>query len=149
MRRGWRRCDAFERGYPYSVAYPIMIESEIASIAEIIPDGQNTADYLANFSRCSMVLLAYEPQAYRNSASGVFVEAASFGKPIVVPDGTWMAQQIAIGRGAGTTFKEPKSESIVAALLKAVAASNALALRLARSPRRYERGIPRKHTSNG
>ena len=42
-----------------------VIESEIASMAEIIPAGQHTADYLANFSRCTVVLLAYEPRIYR------------------------------------------------------------------------------------
>lgn len=99
------------------------LESGIASLAEIIPAGQDTADYLANFSRCTIVLLAYEPQVV---TSGVFVEAASFGKPVVVPGGTWMAQQIVNGRGAGTIFKEPRTEPIVAALLEALTASERL-----------------------
>jgi hypothetical protein len=103
-----------------------LLESGIASFAEILPAEQDTADYLTNFSRCSVVLLAYEQQAYRSIASGVFVEAASFGKPVVVPGGTWMAQQIIAGRGVGRIFDEPKTESIVAALLEALTASERL-----------------------
>ena len=102
------------------------LESRIASLAEILPAYQDTADYLANFSRCTVVLLAYEPQAYRNTTSGVFVEAASFGKPVVVPGGTWMVQQIIAGCGVGTIFKDSKTESIVAALLEALTASERL-----------------------
>ena len=105
-----------------SAAFAV-IESEIASMAEIIPAGQPTADYLANFSRCTVVLLAYEPQFYRSLTSGVFVEAASFGRPVVVPGDTWMAQQVIAGRGIGTIFKEPTTELIVAAVLEAVTAS--------------------------
>ncbi len=103
-----------------------VLESGIASLAEILLAEQDTADYLANFSRCTVVLLAYEPQAYRNITSGVFVEAASFGKPVVVPRGTWMEQQIIAGCGVGTIFEEPKTESIVAALLEALTASQSL-----------------------
>ncbi len=94
--------------------------SEVASLAEILPAEQDTADYLANFSRCTVVLLAYEPQAYMNITSGVFVEAASFGKPVVVPRGTWMAQQIEAGRAVGTIFEETGAGSIAAAILEAL-----------------------------
>jgi len=33
----------------------------------------------------------------------------------VVPDKTWMADQLAAGRGAGVTFKDHAAESIAAA----------------------------------
>ena len=105
---------------------PTVLKSEIASLAEIIPAGQPTADYLANFSRCTVVLLAYEPRIYRTNTSGVFVEAASFGRPVVVPGDTWMAQQIIAGRGIGTIFKEPRTELIAAAVLEAITASERL-----------------------
>jgi len=87
---------------------------------QILPPQQDTADYLANFSSCTIVLLAYEPQAYAGVPSGVFVEAASFGKPVVAPAGTWMAEQIAAGYGVGTTFEEPSPESVAGAVLKAL-----------------------------
>ena len=103
-----------------------VLESEIASLSEILSVEQDTADYLANFSRCTVVLLAYEPQAYTNITSGVFVEAASLGKPVVVPRGTWMAQQMIAGCGVGTIFEEPEAESVAAALLEALTASDYL-----------------------
>ena len=99
---------------------------QIASLAEILPEEQEPADYLANFSKCTVVLLAYEPQAYAIMTSGVFVEAASFGKPVVVPGGTWMARQIIEGRGAGAIFEEPDAQTVVAALLEALRSSERL-----------------------
>jgi hypothetical protein len=61
--------------------------------------------------------LAYEPQAYTSGASGVFVEAAGLGKPVVVPSGTWMAQQIEAGFAVGMTFEESSADSVTKALL--------------------------------
>jgi len=96
------------------------LESEMTSQAEMLPAEQDTADYLANFSKCTVVLLGYEKRPYGKLTSGVFVEAASFGKPVVVPNGTWMAQQIATGCGVGTIFEEPSPNSVAAALLQAL-----------------------------
>ena len=97
------------------------LESQCASLARILPEEQDAADYLANFSKCAVVVLAYEAQPYTAGSSGVFIEAASFGKVAVVPHGTWISQQIADGCGAGTTFTEPKAESVAAALVQAIA----------------------------
>ena len=100
--------------------------SQIASLAEILPEEQQPDDYLANFSKCTVVLLAYEPQAYASNTSGVFVEAASFGKPVVVPGGTWMERQMMEGRGAGTIFGKPDAKTVAAALLEALRNSKRL-----------------------
>ena len=102
------------------------LNSQVASLAEILPDEQEPDEYLANFSKCTVVLLAYEPEAYVHNTSGVFVEAATFAKPVVVPGGTWMARQIIEGRGAGTTFEKPDAKTVVAALLEALRNSNRL-----------------------
>jgi hypothetical protein len=98
-----------------------LLESQCASVARILPDEQDAADYLANFSKGAVIVLAYEAQPYTVGSSGVFVEAASFGKVVVVPHGTWMSEQIADGRGAGTTFAEPKAEALAAAISQAIA----------------------------
>lgn len=108
------------------------LSSQIASLAEMLPEEQPADDFLANFSKCTVVLLPYEPQAYAILTSGVFVEAASFGRPVVVPGGTWMARQIIEGRGAGTIFEEPDAKTVVAALLEALRNSERLGA-LARS----------------
>ncbi len=108
--------------------YRARLASKVASLpAEMLPAEQDATAYLANFSRCTVVLLAYDPRRYERLTSGVYVEAASFGKPVVVPAGTWMAQEIAAGRGAGTVFAEPNPASVSAALLHALNDADSLA----------------------
>lgn len=127
-----------------------VLDAEIAALAEILPAEQDAAEYLANFQRCTLVLLAYEPGTYTMLCSGVFVEAVSCGKPVVVPDGTSMAEQIALGRGVGTTFAESTLESVTAAVRQALGkaeslcgAASALAadVRAENSSRRYVENI--------
>ncbi len=122
------------------------LNPELATLAEILPAEQNTADYLANFRRCTVVLLPYEPGVYTTLTSGVYIEAVSCGKPVVVPGGTWMAEQIALGRGVGTVFGDSSLESLTSALQRALteaddlcAAASALASEVRRenSSRRY------------
>jgi len=122
------------------------LDSELASLAEILPAEQDTADYLASLRKCTLVLLPYEPEVYTTLSSGVFVEAVSCGKPVVVPGGTWMAQQIALGRGVGTLFEHSSLESITRALQQALSevdnlcvAASALAsvVRFENSSQRY------------
>jgi hypothetical protein len=93
------------------------IESEFASLVQVLPHELTADDYFAQLSRCTVVLLAYEPQAYTSGSSGVFVEAAGLGKPVVVPGGTWMAQQIEAGFAVGMTFEESSADSVTKALL--------------------------------
>ena len=47
------------------------------------------------------VLLPYDPAEYGNRASGIFAYAAAFGRPVIVPAGTWMAEQVERRRAAG------------------------------------------------
>jgi glycosyltransferase involved in cell wall biosynthesis len=98
------------------------LQTEMASQVEFVPEQHDTAEYFATISRSAVVLLAYEAQAYTVGSSGVFIEAASLGKVVVAPAATWMAEQMAAGRGVGTTFAESKAEPIVAALLQALGA---------------------------
>jgi hypothetical protein len=124
----------------------ISLESQLASFVDLLPAEQDTAEYFANISRSTIVLLAYEAQAYKISTSGVFVEAAGLGKVVVAPGATWMAEQMANGGGVGTTFSEPTADSVVTALLQALrdshrlgalACSLALHVRHANSSERY------------
>ena len=94
--------------------------SDIAASVEILPTEQDRDDYLANFSRCSVAVLAYQPDLYIKGTSGVFAEAVGLGKPVVVPAGTWMAQQLREGRGVGTVFAESTPSAIAAAVSEAL-----------------------------
>lgn len=91
--------------------------------AEILPSEMNTTDYLKNLERSTLVLLAYEAQPYRILTSGVFTEAASLGKPVIVPRGTWMAEKIEQGYGVGLSFEDTSPRSIADVILKSIRAS--------------------------
>jgi glycosyltransferase involved in cell wall biosynthesis len=77
-------------------------------------------EYLVSLCRSSLVLLAYAAKADILQPSGVFSEAASLGKPLVVPAGTWMADEIAAGRAVGTIFEESTAESVAASVVEAL-----------------------------
>lgn len=96
------------------------LKSRVASFVEVISAEQGVNEYLANLARCSMVWLAYEAQPYRALTSGVFTEAASLGKPVVVPRHTWMDEKIAEGYGVGVTFDDHATSSVAEALLDAL-----------------------------
>lgn len=76
-------------------------------------------DYNSLLLRSSLVLLPYQLLHYYAQTSGVLCEALAAGKPVVVPRGTWMAQQIE-GRGVGETFLPGDRESFVEATKKAM-----------------------------
>jgi glycosyltransferase involved in cell wall biosynthesis len=103
------------------------LDLEDSPFVEILPRELNTTDYFRNLARSTLVLLAYEAQPYRFLTSGVFTEAASLGRPVMVPDGTWMAEKIAQGYGVGMVFAEPSARSIADVILKALQASRQLA----------------------
>lgn len=103
------------------------LKRKAASSIEIISHEQSSADYFANLTHSSLVWLAYEAQPYKALTSGVFTEAASLGKPVIVPQGTWMAEKIAEGYGVGVTFSDSTVRTATEALLDAVRNSDQLA----------------------
>ena len=103
------------------------IDSQLGSLAEILPANQSPAEYLENFQRCTVVLLPYEAKPYETLCSGVFVEALSCGKPVVVPAGTLMADQVAAGSAAGMVFASPTVDSVADAVQRALGACETLA----------------------
>jgi glycosyltransferase involved in cell wall biosynthesis len=77
--------------------------------------------YRSLVGRADILLLPYDRTSYRNRPSAIFVEAASTGRPVVAPSGTWMADQIGSGRAAGVTYDGDDTHAIVAAILSAAA----------------------------
>jgi hypothetical protein len=71
--------------------------------------------------RSDILLLPYDGLAFQQRTSGVFAESVAFGKVAVAPKGTWMAEQIQAGRGAGTLFEDHSAISIATAVGEAVA----------------------------
>ena len=99
---------------------PEGLPADVSPVVEMLPNEQEPAEYLDNFRRASLVLLGYGGEGYRLATSGVFIEAASFGRPVVVPAGTTMADNLRRGIGVGTLFGEPTANSLAAALLRAL-----------------------------
>jgi hypothetical protein len=97
-----------------------LIDADIAPSVEVLPVEQSRDEYLANLLRSSVVVLAYESDIYITGTSGVFAEAVGLGNPVVVPVGTWMAQELGAGRGVGTVFAEATPKAIATALSEAL-----------------------------
>jgi len=96
-------------------------------LVELLPLQMNPTGYFANLARSTLVVLAYEAQPYRFLTSGVFTEAASLGKPVIVPDGTWMADKIAEGYGVGLSFSGHATRALADVILKGIANAHQLA----------------------
>ncbi|CAN5302913.1 hypothetical protein BH10PSE11_BH10PSE11_05720 [soil metagenome] len=118
-----------------SVRFLIKAPAELAEAAtelkrnpsvEIISHGQDLSDYITNLTRSSLVWLAYEAQPYKALTSGVFTEAASLGKPVIVPGETWMTEKIAEGFGVGVSFDDTSARAVADVLLDAVRRSDQL-----------------------
>ncbi len=73
-----------------------------------------------NLQRSDIVLLPYDRRLFLDKTSGVFAESVAFGKISVVPQGTWMAEQLQHGRGVGSVFENYTPASIADAVGAAV-----------------------------
>lgn len=98
-------------------------------------------DLIAN----SVVLLPYDPVAYRWRHSGIYTEAKCLGAPVIVSAGTWMAEDVK-SCGNGLVFEDYSAgalaESIARAqrelsILRARAANCAKDFRKQQGPDRY------------
>jgi hypothetical protein len=86
----------------------------------------------------SVVLLPYEAAAYKWRSSGVYLEAKCFGAPVIVPAGTWMAEEVT-RLGNGVVFEEYTARSIAASIARAQAELNSLRARAAACAVEYRR----------
>ena len=58
-------------------------------------------EYANAMKSADLALFPYDVIPYRQRTSAVFAEAVAYGKPVVVPGGTWLAQEVEEGRAAG------------------------------------------------
>ncbi|MBI1778523.1 MAG: glycosyltransferase [Proteobacteria bacterium] len=77
-------------------------------------------DYVQALLSADVVVLPYDPQTYRNSASAVFVEALAAGKIVIVPEHSWMAKEAARVGAGHIAFQGHGPEPIAAALRRAL-----------------------------
>jgi hypothetical protein len=75
--------------------------------------------YIRRLEMLDILLLPYKPKRYSIRTSGIFAEAVAYGVVPVVPDNTWMSDQLAAERGSGVTFPDASVEGITNALISA------------------------------
>jgi glycosyltransferase involved in cell wall biosynthesis len=89
---------------------------------------------------CDLLVLPYDRAAYRQRSSGIFAEGVAAGIPSVVPDGIWMAEQIAGGAAAGVSFSGNEPGAVAAACAEAIARLPELRAQAARLAAPWRRG---------
>ncbi len=94
---------------------------ETMSSVELLRGPLPPARYASVLNSIDIVLLPYNPDAYRERGSGVFVEAASCGRVLVVPGQTWLAEQAARSGLGAVSFASFTVESVVEAVESAIA----------------------------
>lgn len=76
--------------------------------------------FLDTLSSMDIILMPYDPQAYRRRGSALFSEAAMLGKPMIVPGETWMAEQMHQHSLGGECFSAFDADAICDSLTTAV-----------------------------
>jgi glycosyltransferase involved in cell wall biosynthesis len=94
---------------------------------EVASGPLDRAGYLRLLASSDLVLFPYERIPYRQRASGIFSEAVLAGLPVVVPSGTWMAEQVAAAAAAGVVYEGDGPAVIAGAVAECVAALPELA----------------------
>jgi len=93
---------------------------EHAGRIELIERELSNAGFLRLILDLALIVLPYERARYVARVSGPFAFAAAFGRPCIVPDGTWMAEQIEAGKAAGIVYRGDAPDAIAAAIGTAV-----------------------------
>ncbi|WP_420407935.1 glycosyltransferase [Hoeflea sp.] len=75
------------------------LESLPGSWTRAFPDPLPIDDYFDLLGTVDLIVLPYDTGLYSARSSGVLAEALAFGIPAVVPDNTWMSDQIRGGLG--------------------------------------------------
>lgn len=77
-------------------------------------------EYWNIFYQANIVLLPYESDEYRARTSGIFAEAMSLGKHVVIPRGTWMEKEINGNTQVVSLFDGRSAASLIKAILNAL-----------------------------
>lgn len=80
----------------------------------------SNAEFVRFIQDSPLMLLPYDRAQYRARISGPFSFAAAWGRPCIVPDGTWMAEQIESGRAAGVVYAGSTPQAIADGVGRAI-----------------------------
>ncbi len=105
----------------YPAAWRERLPPGLAPNLELVDTGLERGRYFALFERLDLVVLPYDVRLFRKRTSGVFAEALAYGCVTVVPAGSWMADMLEQGRGAGVIYRGRAPHAVAAAVREAVA----------------------------
>lgn len=71
-----------------------LLEGFDPSAVTLITRTQDRSEYETTILSSNIVLLPYKADRYRYRSSGVLIEALSAGVPVLVPQGTWLANEL-------------------------------------------------------
>jgi glycosyltransferase involved in cell wall biosynthesis len=91
--------------------------------------------FVALIQAADMLLMPYRRDRYAERTSGPFSFAAAYGRPAIVPSGTWMAERIARKQAAGIAYK--RDAAVIDALTVAADRLPALQEQAARLAQRW------------
>jgi glycosyltransferase involved in cell wall biosynthesis len=78
---------------------------------EVLDQELTPSDYLRELQLAHVVLIPHRLEAYRFALSGVFADAMSAGRPVIVAEGSYMSE-IVHQTGAGVTFESGNADSL-------------------------------------
>ncbi|HKV37726.1 MAG TPA: sulfotransferase, partial [Blastocatellia bacterium] len=93
-------------------AFRRILDLAVNTNVELVSGALAPADYFHHLARADIVLLPYARTPYKQRPSAVFSEAVGCGKILVVPAGTWMAEQLEAGLAAGVVYQGDSTEAI-------------------------------------
>lgn len=77
---------------------------------------------------CDCIVLPYDVDRYRYATSGILIEALARGRPVVVPNATWMAANLPSGAGALFDHPDRLADAVLSLIDNSLAARKAARL---------------------
>jgi glycosyltransferase involved in cell wall biosynthesis len=146
-----KRCAPLGVRFLIQVTDAIDIGSKVESLKALrdrpdvrLHEGTLSRDDYNDWIAQSLVLLPYAAERYQWRSSGVYLEAKCFGSPVIVPSGTWMAEDVS-RLGNGLAFEEYSAASIAKCIARAHAELPGLRARAAACAVEYrqQQGVER------
>ena len=96
-------------------------EAELRLVPRVrILDGAlSTEDFERECADVDIVAIPYDPSVFGLRNSGIFVEAASAGRPVIASKGTWAARSVEADEAAGVVFAPYGAQALSEAILSA------------------------------
>ncbi len=96
--------------------------SQLAELpgVRLLEDPISEQEYIHWMQTSHLVLLPYRAECYVSRTSGILAEAIHSAVPAVVPEGTWLSDQLR-SHGAGRTFTSGRADDLVEAVTEIIA----------------------------